>query len=132
MKNKNILPFKQWLWIIGTYCIYSVVAITICTILVNTGTTTLDNLTLYMVAAMLIGGFITGLLSKRLPLQWFAIALGLIILLNAACSLLVFSGITSTFILQNGALMLGSAIGYFLVRKQAVQSKGKRKRKKYS
>lgn len=130
MKNKNILPFKQWLWIIGTYCIYSVVAITICAILVNTGTTTLDNLTLYMVTAMLIGGFITGLLSKRLPLQWFAVAIGLIILLNAACSLLVFGGISHTFVLQNCAIILGSAIGYFLIRMQAVQSRRKHKRRK--
>ena len=130
MKNKQVLPFKRWLWIIGTYCICSVIAITICAILVNTGTTTLNNASLYTIAAMLISGSITGLLSKSLPLQWFAVAIGLIILLNAACSLLVFGGISHTFVLQNCAIILGSAIGYFLIRMQAVQSRRKHKRRK--
>ncbi len=132
MKTKNDLPLKQWLWLIGAYCISSVFAIIIGTVLVNTGKISLDNSRTYFVCSIFISGMIIGLLSRKLPLQWLGVGVGIVILLNTACALLVFTEISNTFILQNGSLLLGSILGYLIITKPAVKSKGKRRRKKYS
>lgn len=132
MKTKNDLRLKQWLWMIGVYCISSVVVITACTFLVSAGNMSLENAGVYVVFSMLISGVLSGLLAKNMPIQWASVALGIAILLNATCCLLVFSGITKGFLLQNGALIIGCLSGYFLNKKHDTKRKGKRRHKKYS
>ena len=132
MKIKSDLPLKRWAWTIGVYCVSCAIAMILGTFLVNTGKIRLDNSGLYLILTMLISGLFCGLLSNKLPLQWAAVSLGIIMLFNAACSLLVFSGISSGFILQNGALTTGYVLSYFLVMKHNIKRKGKRRHKKYS
>lgn len=132
MKTRNTLPLKRWLWMIGVYCISTAIGGIACAVLVNSGKMTLDNSGACVAFSMLISGLLIGLLSKNLTLIWGGVALGIVILLNVACSILIFSGISNTFLLQNGILIVSSIIGHFISNRSMLRPKGKRRHRKYS
>ena len=129
MKLKNNMPLSKWLWMFGIYIVSSVIGVVICTTLVNGGNTTLDGCKIAVAVVTFISGVLMGLLAKNLPIIGICIPAGIMILLNAACALLVFAGIGNGFLIQNGALILGGLLGFWIINKSGRTPKGKRRRK---
>ncbi len=129
MKLKNNMPLSKWLWMLGIYLVNCVIGLIVCTSLVNSESITLDGCKIAVAVVSFISGTITGLLAKNLPVLGIGIPVGIMILLNATCALLVFNGIGSGFLIQNGALILGSLLGFWIINKSGRTPKGKRRRK---
>lgn len=130
MKVKSSLPLKKWLWMLGIYIACCVIGLVICTALVNGGNITLEGAKIAVALVAFLSGMLIGVLSKGLPILGIAVPIGIIILLNTATAILIFHGIGDGFLLQNGALILGGLLGFWIANKSGRMPKGKRRRRR--
>ena len=129
MKIKYNMPLTKWLWMFGIYLGCCVIGLIICTILVSKGNITLEGSKIAVAIVALIGGIAMGLITRGLPILGVVVPAGILILLNAACSILIFTGLGGDFLLHNGALLLGGLFGFWIANRNIKTPKGKRKRK---
>ncbi len=130
MKTKSGLPLSKWLWMLGIYLGSCVIGLIICSALVNGGDINLNGCKIAVACVVFLSGILIGLLAKGLPILGIGVPTGIMILLNTACGILVFSGIGDGFLLQNGALILGSLLGFWIINRGGRTPKGKRRRKR--
>lgn len=129
MKLKSNLLLRKWLWMFGVYLVSSVIGLLICTTLVNEESITLEGSRIAVAVVSFISSALMGLLAKNFPILGICVPVGIIILINTACGLLVFLGIGNGFLIQNGALVLGSLLGFWIINRSVRTPKGKRRRK---